>query len=89
MHCWHDKNPVHVLSIADSTKIEEVKCKQGKDQIIVKCPSNVKNYNINMQAVDQFNKLMSLFFCWHRLQKEKIEYCILFKSIVQLLRTCT
>ena len=32
MHCWHDKNPVHVLSTADSTKIEEVKRKQGKDQ---------------------------------------------------------
>ena len=61
MHCWHDKNPVHVLSTADSTKIEEVKRKQGKDKIIVKCPSTVKNYNTNMQAVDQFNKLMSLF----------------------------
>ena len=51
MHYCHDKNPVHVLSIADSIKIEEVKCKQGKDQIIVKCPSTVKNYNTNMQAI--------------------------------------
>ena len=61
MHCWHDNNPVHVLSTADSTAIEEVSRKQGSNKIIVQCPSTVKNYNKNMQAVDQFNKLMSLF----------------------------
>lgn len=61
MHCWHDKNPVHVLSTADSTTVEEVSRKQGSDKIIVQCPSTIKNYNKNMQAVDQFNKLMSLF----------------------------
>ena len=72
MHCWHDKNPVHVLSTADSTKNEEVKGKQGKDQIIVKCPSTVKNYNTNMQAVDQFSKLMSLFFFNHKLYNDSI-----------------
>ena len=61
MHCWHDKNPVHVLSTADSTQVEEVSRRSGMDRIVVKCPSTVKNYNKNMQAVDQFNKLMSLF----------------------------
>ena len=61
MHCWHDKNPVHVLSTADSTTVEEVSRKQGSSKIIVQCPSTIKNYNKNMQAVDQFNKLMSLF----------------------------
>ena len=61
MHCWHDKNPVHVLSTADLTEVEEVNRNSGKERIIVKCPSTVKNYNKNMQAVDQYNKLMSLF----------------------------
>ena len=61
MHCWHDKNPVHVLSTADSTEVEEVNRNSGKERIVVKCPSTVKNYNKNMQAVDQYNKLMSLF----------------------------
>ena len=61
MHCWHDNNPVHVLSTADSTAIEEVSRKQGSNKIIEQCPSTIKNYNKNMQAVDQFNKLMSLF----------------------------
>ena len=61
MHCWHEKNPVHVLSTADSTAIEEVSRKQGSNKIIVQCPSTIKNYNKNMQAVDQFDKLMSLF----------------------------
>ena len=64
MHCCHDKNPVHILSTANSTKIEEAKCKEGKEQFIIKCPSTVKSYNRNTQAKDQFNKLMSLF-CWH------------------------
>ena len=61
MHCWHDKNPVHVLSTADSTQVEEVSRRSGRNKIVVKCPSTIKNYNKNMQAVDQFNKLMSLF----------------------------
>lgn len=61
MHCWHDKNPVHVLSTADSTQVEEVSRRSGRNKIVVQCPSTIKNYNKNMQAVDQFNKLMSLF----------------------------
>ena len=24
MHCWHDKNPVHVLSTADSTQFNKL-----------------------------------------------------------------
>ena len=45
MHCWHNKNPVHVLSTADSTAIEEVSRKQGSNKIIVQCPGIIKNYN--------------------------------------------
>ena len=61
MHCWNDNHPVHVLSTADSTHVDVVSRKTGKDKIEVACPETIKNYNKNMQAVDQFNKLMSLF----------------------------
>ena len=61
MHCWHDKNPVHMLSSCDSTKVDVVRRQSGKNKVTISCPLAVKNYNENMQAVDQFNHLISLF----------------------------
>ena len=61
MHCWNDNHPVHVLSTADATFTSQVKRQQGVEKIDVDCPKAIKSYNKNMQAVDQFNRLMSLF----------------------------
>ena len=61
MHCWHDKNPVHMLSSCDSTNIDVVQRQSGKNKVTISCPVVVKKYNENMQAVDQFNHLISLF----------------------------
>ena len=61
MHCWHDSNPVHMLSSCDSTIVDVVERQAGKNKVTISCPVAVKEYNENMQAVDQFNHLISLF----------------------------
>ena len=61
MHCWHDSNPVHMLSSCDSTGVDVVKRQSGRNKVTISCPVVVKKYNENMQAVDQFNGLISLF----------------------------
>ena len=64
MHCWHEKNPVHMLSSCDLTKIDIVQTQSGKNKVTISCPLAVKKYNENMQVVDQFKYLIYLFFCW-------------------------
>ena len=61
MHCWHDQNPVHMLSSCDSTIVDVVQRQSGNKKVTISCPLAVKKYNENMQAVDQFNHLISLF----------------------------
>ena len=61
MHCWHDKNPVHMLSSCDSTKIHVVQRHSEQNDVTISCPLPVKKYNEYMQAVDQFNHLIYLF----------------------------
>lgn len=61
MHCWHDSNPVHMLSSCDSTGVDVVKRQSHGNKVTISCPVAVKKYNENMQAVDQFNGLISLF----------------------------
>ena len=50
-----------MLSSCDSTKINVVQRQSGKNKVTISCPLAVKKYNENMQAVDQFNHLISLF----------------------------
>ena len=60
-YAWNDKNPVHILSSADGTDVETTRRRSKSEKINVLCPSAVKRYNQGMQAVDQFNKLLTLF----------------------------
>ena len=60
-YAWNDKNPVHILSSADGTDVQTTQRRSKSEKINVLCPSAVKRYNQGMQAVDQFNKLLTLF----------------------------
>ena len=60
-YAWNDKNPVHILSSADGTDVQTTQRRSKAEKIKVLCPSAVKRYNQGMQAVDQFNKLLTLF----------------------------
>ena len=60
-YAWNDKNPVHILSSADGTDIDMTKRRSKSEKIDVLCPSAIKRYNLGMQGVDQFNKLLTLF----------------------------
>ena len=61
LHCWHNKNPVYMLSSCNSTKIDVVQRQSGKNKVTIRCPHAVKTCNKNMQVVDQFNHPISLF----------------------------
>ena len=60
-YAWNDKNPVHLLSSADGTDIDVTQRRSKSEKIDVLCPSAIKRYNLGMQGVDQFNKLLTLF----------------------------
>ena len=50
-----------MLSSCDSTGVDVVKRQSGRNKVTISCPVVVNKYNENMQAVDQFNGLISLF----------------------------
>ena len=50
-----------MLSSCDATKIDVVNRQSGQNKVTIICPLAIKNYNENMQAVDQFNHIISLF----------------------------
>ena len=60
-YAWNDKNPVHLLSTADSTDVQFTKRQTKSEKINVVCPVAIKEYNAGMQGVDQFNRLITLF----------------------------
>ena len=60
-YAWNDKNPVHILSSADGTEVDKTQRRIKSKKIDVLCPVAVKRYNLGMQGVDQFNKLLTLF----------------------------
>ena len=43
MHCWHDQNPVHMLSSCDSTIVDVVQRQSGNKKVTISCPLAVKN----------------------------------------------
>ena len=61
MFAWNDKNPVHIISTADSTRQDFVDRKKKNNYEEVPCPESIRRYNQEMGGVDRFNRLMSLF----------------------------
>jgi hypothetical protein len=59
---WSDNNPVHILSIADSSQEGTTVWRQGgADKLQIPCPRAIPMYNDGMQGMDRHDQLRLKF----------------------------
>jgi hypothetical protein len=59
---WNDKNPVHILSTADSSQKRTTVWRQrGAAKLQIACPREIRMYNDGMQGADCYDQLRSTF----------------------------
>ena len=79
MNCWHDKNPVHMLSSCDLTKINVVQRQPGQNKVTISCPLAVNSIFAGVVKNAKMAFLRRPIF-------DKMSFRLLFRKYLALIR---